>query len=123
MPEASGAATDTASAVFMVDYFCVAGIVICFQAFNMPQFSGDRLTAVAALLGLFGLASLPLTYFLHFMFAVSHMHSLSSALRLLLHLLLMPACLTLHQQMPVLSSHAYPWFVALLNSAIMSAGP
>ena len=49
----------------------VAGIVICFQAFNMPQFSGDRLTAVAALLGLFGLASLPLTYFLHFFFVVS----------------------------------------------------
>ena len=49
----------------------VAGIVICFQAFNMPQFSGDRLTAVAALLGLFGVASLPLTYFLHFFFAVS----------------------------------------------------
>lgn len=37
----------------------------------MPQFSGDRLTAVAALLGLFGLASLPLTYFLHFFFVVS----------------------------------------------------
>ena len=39
----------------------------------MPQFSGDRLTAVAALLGLFGLASLPLTYFLHFLFTVSQM--------------------------------------------------
>ena len=48
-----------------------AGIVICFQAFDMPQFGGDRLTAVAALLGLFGLASLPLTYFLHFFFVVS----------------------------------------------------
>lgn len=48
----------------------VAGIVICFLAFDMPQFSGDRLTAVAALLGLFGLASLPLTYVLHFFFVV-----------------------------------------------------
>lgn len=46
----------------------------------MPQFNGDRLTAVAALLGLFGLASLPLTYFLHFLFAVNGIHSCSCCL-------------------------------------------
>ena len=51
---------------------CLAGIVLCFRMFNLAQFSGERLTAVAALLGLFGLASLPLTYFLHFFFTASH---------------------------------------------------
>ena len=50
---------------------CDAGIVLCFQVFGLAQFTGERLTAVAVLLGLFGVASLPLTYFLHFFFTVS----------------------------------------------------
>lgn len=45
-----------------------AGIVLCFQVFGLAQFQGERLTALTVLLGLFGLASLPLTYFLHFFF-------------------------------------------------------
>lgn len=49
-----------------------AGIVLCFQVFGLAQFQGERLTALTVLLGLFGLASLPLTYFLHFFFNVSH---------------------------------------------------
>ena len=48
-----------------------AGIVLCFQVFGLAQFTGERLTAVTVLLALFGLASLPLTYFLHFFFTVS----------------------------------------------------
>ena len=48
-----------------------AGIVLCFQVFGLAQFQGERLTALTVLLGLFGLASLPLTYFLHFFFTVS----------------------------------------------------
>ncbi len=49
-----------------------AGIVLCFQVFGLAQFQGERLTALTVLLGLFGLAALPLTYFLHFFFTVSH---------------------------------------------------
>ncbi len=49
-----------------------AGIVLCFQVFGLAQFQGERLTALTVLLALFGLASLPLTYFLHFFFTVSH---------------------------------------------------
>ena len=41
-----------------------------FWLFEIPQLSGERLAALAALLGLFALASLPLTYFVHFRFQV-----------------------------------------------------
>lgn len=57
----------------------------------MPQFSGDRLTAVAALLGLFGLASLPLTYFLHFLFTVSTIEFVLSCPLLLVRSVLLAA--------------------------------
>ena len=50
---------------------CVAGILLCFYAFNLPQFHGIRLAATAVLLLLFGLAALPMTYLLHFLFEVS----------------------------------------------------
>eukprot|EP00891_Asterochloris_glomerata_P006032 jgi/Astpho2/6032/e_gw1.00084.157.1_t len=45
-----------------------AGILLCFVLFNLPQFRGARLVAVTGLLGLFGVAALPLTYCLHFLF-------------------------------------------------------
>ena len=41
-----------------------------FWLFGIPQLSGERLAALAALLGLFALASLPLTYFVQFLFQV-----------------------------------------------------
>ncbi len=47
-----------------------AGILLCFVLFNLPQFRGARLVAVTGLLGLFGVAALPLTYCLHFLFNV-----------------------------------------------------
>ena len=48
-----------------------AGILVCYAAFDLPEFQGARLGAFAVLLGMFGLASLPLTYLLHFAFDVS----------------------------------------------------
>lgn len=49
---------------------CCAGLVICFAAFNIPQYGGERLAAVAVLLWLFGLAAIPLAYLLSFLFKV-----------------------------------------------------
>ena len=49
---------------------CCAGMLLVFWLFEIPQLSGERLAALAALLGLFALASLPLTYFVHFLFQV-----------------------------------------------------
>lgn len=50
---------------------CFAGILLCFHVFHLAQFTGERMAAVAMLLGFFGLAALPLTYLLHFCFEVS----------------------------------------------------
>jgi len=44
---------------------------VCFSCFDLPQFRGERMAAVAALLWLFGAAGLALTYFLSFAFSVS----------------------------------------------------
>ncbi len=46
-----------------------AGIILCFYAFDLPQFRGVRMAAVVVLFLLFGLASLPLTYLLTFNFS------------------------------------------------------
>ena len=39
-----------------------------FWVFQIPQLAGERFLALAALLGVFGLAALPLTYLLSFLF-------------------------------------------------------
>lgn len=44
---------------------------MCFYCFDLPQFRGERMAAVAALLWLFGAAGLALTYLLSFAFSVS----------------------------------------------------
>ena len=49
---------------------CRAGIIACFACFDLPQFRGPRMGAVAALLWLFGAAGLSLTYLLSFAFSV-----------------------------------------------------
>ncbi len=46
-----------------------AGIILCFYAFDLPQFRGVRMAAVVVLFLLFGAASLPLTYLLSFNFS------------------------------------------------------
>ena len=46
-----------------------AGIILCFYAFDLPQFRGVRMAAVVVLFLLFGFASLPLTYLLSFNFS------------------------------------------------------
>ena len=68
--------------IMMLDFFvktrrsfrvCVhprAGIVACFCCFDLPQFRGARLAAVACLLWLFGAAGLACTYLLSFAFSV-----------------------------------------------------
>ncbi len=43
---------------------------MCFYCFDLPQFRGERMAAVAALLWLFGAAGLALTYLLSFAFSV-----------------------------------------------------
>lgn len=48
-----------------------AVFVIIFVAFNLPAFRGVRLAAAVVLLVLFGLSSLPLTYFMSSFFDVS----------------------------------------------------
>ena len=45
-----------------------AGMLLMFWVFQIPQLAGERFLALAALLGLFALAALPLTYLLNFMF-------------------------------------------------------
>ena len=47
-----------------------AGIIACFCCFDLPQFRGPRLAAVACLLWIFGTAGLANTYFLSFAFSV-----------------------------------------------------
>ena len=47
-----------------------AGIIACFYCFDLPQFRGPRMAAVAALLWAFGAAGLSLTYLLSFAFSV-----------------------------------------------------
>ena len=47
-----------------------AGIIACFCCFDLPQFRGARLAAVACLLWLFGAAGLACTYLLSFAFSV-----------------------------------------------------
>lgn len=47
----------------------VAGIVLCFYAFDLPQFRGPRMAAVLVLFLCFGAAALPLTYLLAFYFS------------------------------------------------------
>ena len=47
-----------------------AGIVACFAIFHIPQYQGERMAAVGVLLMAFGLAALPLTYLLSFLFRV-----------------------------------------------------
>lgn len=43
---------------------------MCFVAFRIPQIEGPRLGAFTILLWMFGVASLPWTYVLHFLFTV-----------------------------------------------------
>ncbi|BDA45751.1 probable ATP-binding cassette sub-family A member 3 [Coccomyxa sp. Obi] len=45
------------------------GIIVCFYCFDLPQFRGERMAAVVALLWLFGAAGLALTYLLSFAFS------------------------------------------------------
>ncbi len=45
-----------------------AGIILCFYAFNLPQFEGTRMVAAGVILLTFGIASLPLTYLCSFLF-------------------------------------------------------
>jgi hypothetical protein len=45
--------------------------VVAFLIFNLPQYRGDRLGAAVIMLLMFGLASLPLTYFLSSFFEVN----------------------------------------------------
>jgi hypothetical protein len=46
-----------------------AGMLALFWAWQLPQFGGQRLAALAAVLWAFGLASLPLTYLLGLLFS------------------------------------------------------
>lgn len=45
------------------------GMLVLFWLYDLPQFQGPRMGAVAALLWMFGLAGLSLTYLLHFLFS------------------------------------------------------
>ncbi len=53
---------------------------MCFYCFDLPQFRGERMAAVAALLWLFGAAGLALTYLLSFAFSVRPICFVSSSL-------------------------------------------
>ena len=45
-----------------------AGIILCFYAFDLPQFAGTRMAAATVILLMFGVASIPLTYLCSFLF-------------------------------------------------------
>lgn len=47
-----------------------AGIITCFYCFDLPQFRGERMGAIACLLWLFGTAGISCTYFFSFAFMV-----------------------------------------------------
>jgi hypothetical protein len=44
------------------------GIILCFYAFDLPQFKGTRMAAATVILIMFGVASIPLTYLCSFLF-------------------------------------------------------
>ena len=46
------------------------GIVLLMWWYGLPQFSGDRLEAIAVLLAALGLSGLPATYFFQMLFQV-----------------------------------------------------
>lgn len=50
-------------------FFPLAGIIVCFYSFDLPQFRGVRMAAVVVLFLCFGTASLPLTYLFSFAFS------------------------------------------------------